>query len=98
MQGSELPVYRIPDEIRNTSTKDGGTVLDMGRSQIFHVNAVGAFILEALRKGCGEAQIAAEVTRQYAVSEDTALTDVHEFLKSLTQHNLICIRNEEDPS
>jgi hypothetical protein len=91
-------VYRIPDEIRSTSNRDGGTVLNITRNQIFHVNAVGALILEALRQGCDEAQIAAEVTRRYDVSEDTALADVHEFLESLKQNNLIRTCNGKEHS
>jgi hypothetical protein len=82
-------MYRIATDIRSTSNEDGGTVLDIAHSQIFHVNAVGALILDALRQGCSESEIAALVSHRYVVNEQTALVDVHEFLESLRQHQLI---------
>ena len=91
-QENEWPAYQLPDGIRSTSNQDGGTILDIDRSRIFRVNAVGASILDCLRQGWSEAKIAAHVACQYAINQETARTDVHEFLESLKKHNLITQR------
>ena len=95
-QENKWPTYRLSDGIRNTSSQDGGTVLDVDRSRIFRVNAVGVSILDCLRQRWSEAEIAAHIAHRYRVNEETARTDVHEFLESLKKHNLIHTTKERE--
>ena len=98
IQENEWATYQMPDGIHSTSDQDGGTVLDVDHSRIFRVNVIGGFILDCLRQGWSEAKIAAEVASRYAVNEETARTDVHQFLESLKQHNLIHTAREHEDS
>lgn len=56
---------------------------------MFRLNPVGALILDSLRKGCAETEIAKQISRQYSISEETAIADVREFLQSLQEHKLV---------
>ncbi len=98
IQENEWATYQLPDGIRSTSDQDGGTVLDVDRSRIFRANVMGVFILDCLRQGWSEPKIAADVASRYAVNQETARTDVHEFLESLKQHNLIHTAREHEDS
>jgi len=97
-QENEAPAYQLQSRICSTSNQDGGTVLDVDRSRIFRVNVMGVFILDCLRQGWSEAKIAADVASRYVVNQETARTDVHEFLESLKQHNLIHAAREHEDS
>ena len=70
-------------------------MLDIDHGQMFRLNPVGALILESVAKGCGEAEIVQEIAHQYSISEETAIADVREFLKSLEGHQLVRMYQEE---
>lgn len=82
-------MYAVSAGVRSTRNEDGGIVLDIDHGQMFRLNPVGALILESLGRGYGETEIAKEISRQYSVSEDTALADAREFIKSLEAHKLV---------
>jgi len=62
---------------------------------MFRLNPVGALILESLAKGRADTEIAKEISRQYSIGEESAVADVREFLKSLEQHKLIRVYQDE---
>ena len=82
-------LYQVSAGVRNTTNEDGGIVLDIDHGQMFRLNPVGALILELLRKRLPETEIAKDIARQYSISEETAVADVREFLKSLEAHKLV---------
>jgi Coenzyme PQQ synthesis protein D (PqqD) len=82
-------LYAVSAGVRSTRNEDGGIVLDIDHGQMFRLNPVGALILESLGKGCAETEIAQEISRQYSISEETAVADVREFLQSLEEHKLV---------
>jgi len=82
-------MYRVPDRVRTTRDHDGGIALHIDSGHLFRLNPVGALILESLGKGLVEAEIAKEVAREYSISEETAITDIDEFLKVLEDHHLV---------
>jgi len=84
--------------VRSTRNEDGGIVLDIEHGEMFRLNPVGALILESLGKGCTEAEIAQEISRQYSISEKTVSADVRDFVKSLEEHKLIQIYPAEKTS
>ncbi len=88
-------MYEVSAGVRSTRNEDGGIVLDIERGQMFRLNPVGALILESLGKGRDEVEIAQEIARQYQVNEETAIADVREFLKSLEEHKLIRMYQDE---
>ena len=98
IQENEWPTYQLRGGIRTTSDQDGGTVLDIDRSRIFRLNVMAVLILECLRQGWSEAKIAGDIASRYAVNPETARTDVHEFLESLKQHNLVHPAGEREDS
>jgi hypothetical protein len=82
-------VYEISTGVRSTRNEDGGIVLDIDQGQMFRLNPVGALILELLANGYGEADIANQIAHEYRIRDEMALTDVHEFLKSLETNGLV---------
>jgi hypothetical protein len=82
-------VYAVSSGVRSTSNEDGGIVLDIDQGQMFRLNPVGALILDSLSSGCAEIEIAKAISKQYSISEETAVADVREFLESLEEHKLI---------
>jgi hypothetical protein len=88
-------LYALSAGVRSTKNEDGGIVLDIDRGQMFRLNPVGALILESVGKGYPETEIAKEISRQYGISEETAVADVREFLASLEKHELVCTQPGE---
>jgi len=82
-------VYEVSSGVRSTRNQDGGIALDIQSGQMFSLNPIGAFVLEAFAKGLDETEIAKEISRQYSISEEIATADVREFLKSLEEHKLL---------
>jgi Coenzyme PQQ synthesis protein D (PqqD) len=82
-------VYAVSSGVRSTSNEDGGIVLDIDQGQMFRLNPVGVLILDSLSSGCAEIEIAKAISKQYSISEETAVADVREFLESLEEHKLI---------
>lgn len=91
-------LYAVSAGVRSTRNEDGGIVLDVDQGQMFRLNPVGALILELLGRGCTEIEIAKEISRQYRISEETAVADVREFVKSLEEHKLVRTHQGEEAS
>ena len=87
--GRTHALYQVSAGVRSTTNEDGGIVLDIDHGQMFRLNPVGALILELLRKGLLETEIAKDIAHQYTISEETAVADVREFLKSLEAYKLV---------
>jgi hypothetical protein len=79
----------ISNEIRRIRTPDGGILLDIEGGRMFCLNVVGFEILELLVAGVGQAQIIEQIGADYGMDPDTVRTDVHNFLKTLDQKNIL---------
>jgi hypothetical protein len=77
------------DTLRNAKTGDGRILLDVRRGQMFSVNVVGSQILEFVEQGWDEGRIAEEISRIYAVSVETARTDIRDFIRTLRNHDIL---------
>lgn len=88
-------MYRLSDQVRSARTEDGGIVLDVRSGRMLQVNPVGAHILELLREEISLAELASSIARMYAISEETAQSDVQEFLQTLDTHHLLCVQENE---
>jgi DNA-binding CsgD family transcriptional regulator len=82
-------MFSISNTIRQTQTPDGAVLLDIARGQMFALNATGSKILDLLGKGYDEAQIAEHLSVVCGTDIDTVRTDVHDFLKTLTRHEIL---------
>ena len=91
-------MYDISAGVRSTRNEDGGIVLDIDHGQMLRLNAARALILDSLGNGWAESEIAWEIARQYAISEETASTDIREFLQTLEDHKLVRSRRGEKSS
>lgn len=88
-------MYRLSDEVRSTRTEDGGIILDIRSGRMLQVNPVGAQIIELLRQRTALAELARSIAQMYAISEETARTDVQEFLQTLETYGLLCVQEHE---
>jgi PqqD family protein of HPr-rel-A system len=64
-------------------------LLHLGTKQYYRLNETGAAIWEALERGLDEADIVAELTRDFDVDADTATTEVHRTLAELRERGLL---------
>ena len=82
-------MFRISDAIRETTTADGGILLDVHHGQMFCLNVVGAKILELLGRGHDEWHIADQISRNYGVNTEIVHGHVVEFIKTLRKHHIL---------
>lgn len=82
-------MFRVSDGVRSTHSRDGGVVLDVRRGQMFNLNFVGSRILELLKSGSTELEIAKDISCQFDISRELAETDVREFIQTLKTHRLV---------
>jgi hypothetical protein len=88
---------KLSAQLRSTHNEDGAVVLDVLHGQMFRANLVGSRILELLKHGCTETQIAEELAGQYGVSRDVIQSDIREFIAHLENHGLLELRLSETP-
>jgi hypothetical protein len=82
-------MYRVSETVRTTHGQDGAVVLDIRQGQMFNLNLVGSRIVELLKSGSAESEIADEISREFGIGRDVAEKDIHEFLRELKNHRLI---------
>jgi hypothetical protein len=82
-------MYRVSETVRTTHGQDGAVVLDIRQGQIFNLNPVGSRIVELLKTGATELQIADQLSREFGVGRDVTQKDLQEFLQELKNHRLI---------
>jgi Coenzyme PQQ synthesis protein D (PqqD) len=82
-------MFRIRDGIRAAKTEEGSVLMDIRENQILSTNLVGTKILDLLREGREESEIANEVSRTYKVSIETAAADVREFVQCLEARGVV---------
>ena len=82
-------MYRVSDAVRSTHGQDGGVVLDVRQGRMFNLNFVGSRILELLKSGSTESEIANDISRAFDISQELAENDVREFIQTLKTHRLV---------
>lgn len=71
---------------------EGVVILEEASGEPYHLDAVGAFLFEALREGPTLESLVAQVREEYAGEEAQIREDVEGFLASLLQLRLIEVR------
>jgi hypothetical protein len=90
-------IVKLSVQVRSTHNQDGAVVLDILHGQMFRANFVGSRILELLKQGRTEQQIADELSSEFGVPRETIATDVREFLAHLEENHLLDLRHSEAP-
>lgn len=75
--------------VRLTKSQDGGILLDLDHGLFFHLNPVGARIVELLERGCDRQSLEGAIASEFRVSEGIVKRDVDDFLLSLREKRLL---------
>jgi len=87
---------KLSAQLRSTHNQDGAIVLDILHGEMFRLNFVGSRMLELLKQGCSETQIAAEISGEFGAGREIVETDLREFLAHLERHHLLELRQCEN--
>jgi Coenzyme PQQ synthesis protein D (PqqD) len=82
-------MLKLSTQVRSTDHQDRTIILDPTRGKIFAFNPVGSRILELIREGLTEAQIARQISETFSVDLAVVQTDVQNFLGQLAKHHLV---------
>ncbi len=82
----------LSEHVRSTHSQDGAVVLDIRAGRMFRLNVVGSRMLELLKQGMTEAQIADAISRDSGAPREIVATDLREFLNHLERNHLLDIR------
>jgi hypothetical protein len=80
---------KLSAQLRSTHNQDGAIVLDILHGEMFRLNFVGSRMLELLKQGIPEPQIADAVSREFGVAREIVAADLEEFLAHLEKHKLL---------
>ena len=80
---------RVAESVRSTHNGDGAIVLDVRQGHMFSLNFVGSTILELLKQGSDQSEIADTLAARFEISRDVAEADVSAFIESLRAPGLI---------
>jgi hypothetical protein len=80
---------KLSAQVRSTHNQDGAIVLDILHGEMFRLNFVGSRMLELLKQGCTNVQIADAVSREFGVAPETVTADLEDFLEHLEKHKLL---------
>jgi hypothetical protein len=89
---------KLSEHVRSTHSQDGAIALDILHGQMFRLNVVGSRMLELLKQGMTEAQIADAISRDSGAPREIVATDLREFLSHLERNHLLEIRQATSDS
>lgn len=79
---------------KNIAVSETGLLFNPVTGESFTVNPIGVEILEMLKEGVDEAEIAGRILDKYATEETTFEKDYQDFITILHHHNLL-VRYDE---
>lgn len=91
-------MFRLREQVRSTHNQDGAVVLDILHGQMFRMNMVGSRMLELLKQGHNETEIAEQVSQEFSVGREVVASDLHEFLAHLEKNHLLELNPTGNPS
>lgn len=80
---------KMSKHVRSTHSQDGAVVLDIRHGQMYRLNLVGSRILELLKRGHTETQIAEQLSQEFGVDREIVASDLQEFLTHLQRNRLL---------
>jgi len=81
--------YKVNPEISWRQVGDEAVLLNTRSSAYYSLNPVAVRLWDMLSKGSGAKEMAAELAREYGISEAVAAKDVADLLKSLKDEKII---------
>jgi hypothetical protein len=91
-------MFRLSEQVRSTHNQDGAVVLDILHGQMFRLNLVGSRMLELLKGGHTENEIAEQISKEFSVGREVVSLDLREFLAHLERHHLLELNPAATPS
>jgi hypothetical protein len=79
----------LRDGVSVAETEDGMALLDEDSGEYFTLNLTGTLVLRSLLGGQTPADAAKELTREYAIDDDSARRDVEQLLSALQAANVL---------
>jgi Coenzyme PQQ synthesis protein D (PqqD) len=89
---------KLSEHLRSTHDEDGAVVLDILHGQMFRLNVVGSRMLDLLKQGMTEAQIAGAISLESGAPQEIVAADLKEFLDHLKRNRLLEIRRTTNES
>jgi hypothetical protein len=89
---------KLSAQLRSTHNQDGAIVLDILHGEMFRLNFVGSRMLELLKQGFTNAQIADAISLEFGAARETVAADLREFLAHLEKHHLLELRQADNHS
>ena len=80
---------KLSEHVRSTHNEDGAVVLDILHGQMFRLNLVGSRMLELLKLGRSEREIANQVSQEFCIGREIVTSDFKEFLANLEKNHLL---------
>jgi Coenzyme PQQ synthesis protein D (PqqD) len=80
---------KLSAQVRSTHSQDGAVVLDILHGQMYRLNLVGSRILELLKQGRAETQIADELSSEFGAPREAVAAHLQEFLAHLEKNHLV---------
>jgi glutathione synthase/RimK-type ligase-like ATP-grasp enzyme len=91
-------MFRLSEQVRSIHNRDGAVVLDIRHGEMFRLNLVGSRMLELLKQGHTEREIAEQVSQEFCVGQEIVALDLREFLAHLEKHHLVEFTRTTIPS
>lgn len=82
-------MLKLRNGVSLAETEDGMALLDEDSGEYFTLNLTGTLVLRSLLSGATPTHAANELTRQYAVNDDSARRDVEELVSALQTAQLL---------
>jgi hypothetical protein len=82
---------KLSEYVRSTHSQDGAVVLDVLHGHMFRLNLVGSRMLELLKQGHMEKEIAEQLSQEFGVEREIVASDLKEFLAHLEKHRLLSV-------
>jgi Coenzyme PQQ synthesis protein D (PqqD) len=80
---------RVSEHVRTTHERTGGALLDIFRGQMYDLNPVASRILDLLKGGSSDAEIADAIQAEFKVERLVMEQHVQDFLENLKKQGMI---------
>ncbi|NLO91064.1 MAG: PqqD family protein [Elusimicrobia bacterium] len=89
MKSGKTGGYKISPEISWRQVGDEAVLLNTRTSAYYSLNPVGVRLWDMIARGADAKEMAADLVREYGISEAAASKDVADLLKSLKDEKII---------